>query len=166
MTTDAADDARVFAVDTRFHQLARREGGVAREQAIARAQVEIEQAKSQFDDWLDAELKEFTNLIRKVEAANAEREWVKIANFHSRQLRDSATILGFALLAHVGGSLCEILDAIEAGGECNMASITCHVEALLLAGQAAYRHMKPDEVPELTQGLNQVVRRVTGQPSR
>ena len=154
-------DARVFAVDTRFHQMARREGGVGRDEAIEQARVEIEAAKSHFDDWLANELKEFTNLIQKVEAAQADPNWIKIANHHSRQLRDSATILGFELLAYVANSLCEILDAIEAGGACNMASVTCHVESLLLAGQPGYRYMKPAQVPDLTEGLQRVVQRVT-----
>jgi hypothetical protein len=154
-------DARVFAVDSRFHQMARREGGVARDQAIEQARLEIEEAKSHFDDWLAIELKEFTNLISKLGAAQADANWIKLANHHSRQLRDSATILGFELLSYVAGSLCEILDAIEAGGACNMASITCHVESLLLAGQPSYRHMKPAQVPDLTDGLQRVVRRVT-----
>jgi hypothetical protein len=80
-------------------------------------------------------------------------------------LRDSATTLGFELLAFIAGSLCEILDSIEAGRESNMESITCHIEFLLLAGPASYRHLKPAQVPDLIVGLDLVVQRVTAQPS-
>jgi hypothetical protein len=44
-----------------------------------------------------------------------------------------------------------------------MESITCHIESLLLAGQASCRHLKPAQVPGLTEGLNRVVKRVTAQ---
>jgi hypothetical protein len=161
----AEPDARVFPVETRFQKLAKREGGVPRERAIEQAQNEIEGVKPRFDSWLGDELQEFRRLMRKVEGTEADAEWIKTANFHSRQLRDSAITLNFELLAFIAGSLCEILDSIEAGSECNMESIICHIESLLLAGQASYRHLKPEQVPDLTNGLHRVVKRVTAQPS-
>jgi hypothetical protein len=163
--TAAESDARIFPVETRFQKLAKREGGVPRDKAIEQAQTEIEGAKSNFDDWLGDELKEFKSLMKKVRGAKANAEWIKTANFHSRQLRDCAITLNFELLAFIAGSLCEILDSVEAGGECNMESISWHVESLLLAGQASYRHLKPEQVPDLTEGLHRVVKRVTAQPS-
>lgn len=161
----AKSDARVFSVETRFQKMARRDGGVARDKAVARAQVEMDRVKTRFDDWLAAELKEFAGLMKKIEHARAGAGWIESANFHSRQLRDSAATLGFELLAFIAGSLCEILDSIEAGGECNMESIACHVESLVLAAQQSYRNLKPHQVPDLTEGLNRVVKRVTAQPS-
>jgi hypothetical protein len=157
----AESDARIFAVDTRFQKMARREGGVPRDKAIEQARTQIEDVKSNFDDWLAVELKEFENLMKKVEGATASPDWIKAVNFHSRQLRDSSTTFGFELLAFISRSLCEILDSIEAGSECNMESITCHIESLFLAGQMSYRHLRPEQVPELTEGLHRVVKRVT-----
>jgi hypothetical protein len=163
--TAAQADARVFPVETRFQKMAKREGGVPRQRAIEQAQNEIEGIKPRFDNWLGGELQEFQRLLKKVEGSKANDEWIKTANFHSRQVRDSAITLNFELLAFVAGSLCEILDSIEAGSECNMESIACHIESLLLAGQASYRHLKPEQVPDLTNGLHRVVKRVTAQPS-
>jgi hypothetical protein len=163
--TAAEPDARVFPVETRFQKMAKREGGIPRDKAIEQAQNEIESVKSRFDNWLGDELQEFKKLMKKVESTTASAEWIKTANFHSRQLRDSAITLNYELLAFIAGSLCEILDSIEAGGECNMESIACHVESLLLAGQTSYRHLKPEQVPDLTNGLHRVVKRVTAQPS-
>jgi hypothetical protein len=153
--------ARIFAVDTRFQKLARREGGVPRDRAIEQARIGIEDVKSNFDDWLALELKEFKSLMKKVDGAEASADWIKTVNFHSRQLRDSSTTFGFELLAFIARSLCEILDSVEAGSECSMESITCHIESLFLAGQISYRHLKPEQVPELTEGLHRVVKRVT-----
>jgi hypothetical protein len=158
-------EVRIFALETRFQKMARRDGGMPRDKAIEQAQMKLEEAKAHFDEWLAGVLKEFESLIRKVEGTKAGADWMKTANFHGRELHDSATTLGFELIAFVAGSLCEILDSIEAGRECNMESITCHIEALLLAGQASYRHLKPEQVPDLTEGLHRVVRRVTAQPS-
>jgi hypothetical protein len=163
--TAAEADARVFSVETRFQELARRDGGVPRDKAIEQAQMQLEEAKAHFDEWLAGVLKEFESLIKKVEGTKAGADWMKIANFHGRELHDSATTLGFELIAFIAGSLCEILDTIEAGRECNMESITCHIESLVLAGQASYRHLKPEQVPDLTEGLHRVVRRVTARPS-
>jgi len=161
----AQADVQVFAVETRFQKMAKREGGVPREKAIEQAQNEIESVKPRFDSWLGDELQEFKRLMKKVEGTKANAEWIKTANFHSRQVRDSAITLNFELLAFVAGSLCEILDSIEAGSDCSMESITCHIESLLLAGQASHRHLKPEQVPDLTSGLHRVVKRVTAQPS-
>jgi len=154
-------EARVFPVDTRFQKMARREGGVSREKAIEQAQSAIEEVKPRYDEWLATELKEFASLIKSAQAGSAEPNWIETANFRSRQLRDSATPLGFELLAFIANSLCEIFDSIEAGSECNMESIACHLDALMLARQKSYRHLKPEQVPDLTKGLRRVVKRVT-----
>lgn len=154
-------EARIFALDTRFQKLARREGGVSREAALERAQTEVEQARPSFDAWLEGGMKELTGIIRKAETGKAEPGWVEAANFKSRELRDSSAPLGFELLAFIANSLCEILDSIEAGNECNMESVTCHLDALTLARQRSYRHLKPDQVPDLTRGLSKVVKHVT-----
>ena len=69
----AKSDARVFSVDTRFQKMARREGGIPRDKAIAQAQTEIKEVKSHFDDWLGGELKEFVRLIKKSKAPRPAR---------------------------------------------------------------------------------------------
>jgi len=157
--------ARVFAVETRFQKMAKRNGGVSRDRAIEQAQAKIEEAKPGFDQWFKAELAKLKSLIECAEAGNAEQGWIEKANFQSRQLRDSATPLGFELLAFIANSLCEILDAIEAGGECQMESITCHLDALVLAAQKSYYRLRPEQVPELSDGLRRLARHVGAQPA-
>ena len=153
-------EAREFHVDTRFQKMARRKGGVPRNKAIQQAELQIEQVKPQFDDWLEGMLKEFATLIGNAEAGTAEPGWIPEANRRSHQLRDGAATLGFELLAFIANSLCEILDAVEAGSPCNIDSITCHLDALMLARKAGYRNLKPEQVPELTSGLHKVVKHV------
>lgn len=153
--------ARIFAVDTRFQQMARRPGGLPREQAIEQAASKIDDAKPGYDVWLRNELQELEGLIKSAQTDQAGTDWIENAAFRSRELRDSATTLQFELLAFIANSLCEIFDSMEAGTECNMEAITCHVDALLLARQMSYRRLKPEQVPELTKGLRRVVKHVT-----
>lgn len=157
----ANPSARVFPVDTRFQQLARRAGGVSRERAIKRAQLALEEIKPAYEEFLEREVTSLSDLVKSVEAGRDEPGWLETASFRTRQLRDSAGSLGYELIAFVASSFCELLDSVEAGSECNMESIVCHVDALMLARQKSYRRMRPEQVPELTKGLQRVVKHVT-----
>lgn len=158
MEENADPTARIFLVDTPFQRMARRPGGVPREEAIQSAQSEIEQIKPGFEEWLDRELQE---LIDSAHAGDAKPDWIASANVHCRQLRDVGATMGLELLSLVADSLCDLLDSIAAGGACNMDWIVCHTDALLLARQAPHRHLKPEQVPELIRGLRQVTKRAT-----
>ena len=154
--------ARIFLVDTRFQQLARRSGGVPRDKAIERAQAALDVAKPAYEeDFLEREVSGLCDLVKKVEAGHEEPGWLETTTFRTRQLRDSAGSLGYELVAFISNSLCELLDSIEAGSDCNMESIVCHVDALMLARHKPYRRMRPEQVPELTRGLQRVVKHVT-----
>jgi hypothetical protein len=165
MPKDKHQNARVFSVDTRFQRMARRPGAVMREHAIERAQNHIEEIKVGFNDWLNRELKELANLIQRAQAGVAEADWVDLANVHSRQLRDVGTTMDCELITFIADALCEIFDAMAAGAECNFNSIDCHVDALFLARHEPYRHLRPDQVPELTNGLRLVVECVSVAPT-
>ncbi|HEX3505242.1 MAG TPA: hypothetical protein VHU22_17785 [Xanthobacteraceae bacterium] len=160
-TKRASPTARVFPVDTRFQQLARRAGGVPRDKAIERAQMAMEDVKPAYEEFLGREVTGLAELVKNVEAGHDEPGWLETATFRARQLRDSAGPLGYELITFVAASLCELLDSIEAGSECNMESIVCHVDALMLARQKSYRGLRPEQVPELTKGLQRVVKHVT-----
>jgi len=158
--SDSGDrDARIFPVETRFQRMARRPGGIPRDRAIENAWTQVEEIKPSFDGWVETELQGLSDVVSKGQPGTA-KEWAAAANSHSRRLRDVGTTMGFELLTFVADSLCEVLDAIEAGAECNMETITCHVDALFLARQQAYRGVKPDQVPELTRGLRRIVGQV------
>ena len=161
MTKRTNPEARIFPVDTRFQKLARRAGGVPREQAIIQAKAEIEEVKVGFDEWLDRQVQELIDLIKNAEAAETGPDSVESANFRCRELRDAATTMGSELISFIADSLCAVLDSVAAGGEHNRGSIACHIDALNLARQSGYRHLKPEQVPELTQGLHRVAKLAT-----
>jgi hypothetical protein len=165
MTADKHPEARTFTVESRFQKLARRPGGVSREEAIGRAQASLDDGKPSFADWLDGEIQGLTALTRKASAGSfTDTKWVEAADAHSRQIRDVGTTMGYQLLSFVANNLCQIFEAIEGGYEYRADLVDCQVEALLLARQERYRNMRPDQVPELTAGLREVVQRA-GQAS-
>jgi hypothetical protein len=161
MSKPTPPEARIFEVETPFHRKARRQGGVSREKAIEAAQARIEEAKPSFESWLDSELKEFASLAERARQGEDGSVWLDAVGFRARQLRDSSTTLGFELLSFIATSLCEILESVEAGAACNMEAVRCHMDALLLAGQKSYRRLRPEQVPDLTDGLHRVVKHVT-----
>jgi hypothetical protein len=164
MTDNSNSEARVFSPKTRFQTLARRPGGVSRSQAVDNAQGKIEEAKLGFDDWLDGELAELIGWIERAKSGEAVDQWIDSAQFHANQLRDIGTTVGFELLTFIANTLCTILDGIKAGAECNMESLTCHVDSLLLIRQKQFRHLRPDQVPELSRGLHRVAESVSSVP--
>ena len=156
MSKKSTPEAYTFFVETRFQQMARRPGGVPREQALENAQSNIEERKPEFEAWLDAELQNLGEAVRNVQAGTAQPGWADDVCFRSRQLRDLGATMGFVLLTFIANNLCEILEAAPAGHECDMETITCHLDALFLARQEQYRNMRPEDLPELTKGLRLV----------
>ncbi len=142
--------------------MARRPGGVARDRAIERAEVEITGVKVGFDEWLG---REFAELVAAFAAARLRRgDAERFAAFrnHGQQIRDVAATMHFALLAFVAESLCELLNTIGADGELPTDPIVCHLDALALAARPDFRALRPNEVPELTGGLSRVAKQTRG----
>lgn len=158
-------EARVFSVETRFQKLARRPGGVPRDQAIEKAASKIEEIKPGFDDWLEEELQTLAEIVNSAKAAAPPADWIERAHSHSRQVRDAGTTMGSQLLTFIANSLCEVLDAITDGAECNIESIACHLDALFLARQRQFRNLTPEQMPELTRGLRRVAEVVGTSPT-
>jgi hypothetical protein len=157
MQNDEEPDARIFSVDSRFEKLARRPGGVPREEAIERAQEMIEGLKPGFSEWLDQELTALGALIQQGGADDYDAAWSDAAYQRCHRIRDVGTTMGFDLVTFVANNLCEIFDAIHAGGEYRADLVDCHIQALLFARQERYRNLRPEQLPELSSGLRRVV---------
>ena len=161
MSQTKQPEARLFFVDTNFQKMARRPGGVSRDQAIENAQSYlVEETKVSFDDWLDQQLQDLRSAIDEVEDNSPKTDSIDRASFHCRQLRDAGTTCGFELLTFIADSLCVVLDAIKDGAAFEPESVACHIDALTLIKQKSYRRIKPDQLPELTGGLRRVVERL------
>lgn len=158
MAGEPQNDGKTFLVDSHFQKMARRSGGVLREQAMESAQLALDKIKMGFGDWLEGELKVlFTQLRKGGSASPGDVSWAETAIIHSRQIRDVGSTMGFELVTFITNNLCEVLEAIIAGAPPRDEMISCHIDALLLAKQEQYRHLRPEQLPELSSGLRRVL---------
>jgi hypothetical protein len=158
MPENSTDDPNTFFVDTNFQKMARRAGGVPREKALENARVTLETIKVGFRDWLDGEIASLAAQLRKGRSSDAnDAAWAEAAIIHCRQIRDVGTTMGFQLVTFIASNLCEMLDGIIAGASPRNDMIDCHIDALSLAKQEQYRHLRPEQLPELSGGLRRVL---------
>ncbi len=157
MSKDTNQDAHIFHVDTRFQTMARRPGGVAREQALASAQAQVDELKSDSTDWLDRELHELGAALAEAKDNPSNTASLDRAYRSCSRLRDVGATKGFELVAFVANYLCKIIDAIKAGAAYDEDMIDCHFDAFFLARTESYCHMRPEQVPELASGLRRVI---------
>jgi hypothetical protein len=157
MSDDSEQDARMFFVDSRFEQLARRPGGMPRDEALERAQATIDEIRPSFAEWLDQELKELSKVVEQNGPHGSnDPNWVNTAYTQCLRMRDVGTTMGFDLVTFVAGNLSEIFEAINSGTDYRADLIDCHIQALLLARQEQYRNLRPEQLPELSSGLRRV----------
>jgi chemotaxis protein histidine kinase CheA len=159
MTDKTPPNVRIFSVKTRFQELAQRPGGVPREIAIQQADNQIEGFRTEFVDWVDRELQELTQALRSVEGGQADKAQVETIYRRCRQLRDTGTTMGLALVSFISDNLCKVLDTVKSGAPYDAEVIECHIDALFLAKQEAYRNIRPEQVPEMTSGLHRMLER-------
>ena len=166
MADKPADDANAFLVDSHFQKMARRSGGIPRDQALESAQTTVDKIKLGFGDWLQTEVDSLIAEIRKGRKAPAgDVSWAETAAVHARQIRDVGSTMGFELVTFITNNLAEMFEAIIAGSAPRNEIIDCHVDALLLAKQEQYRHLRPEQLPELSSGLRRVFE-TAGSPNK
>ncbi|MBX9826251.1 MAG: hypothetical protein K2Y27_14820 [Xanthobacteraceae bacterium] len=150
-------EAREFHVETKFQQLAKRPGGVSREQAVANAQASVATLKPGFETWLDDEIAMLLRSVPKDGQDLSDKHWMDAANSHCQHLADVSATMGYEFVSYVANNLCLMFDAIRHGADYRRDVMKCHVDALLLGRKDKFRRMKPEDVPELTDGLRRVL---------
>jgi hypothetical protein len=165
MADKPPEEVRIFAVETSFQKLARRPGGISRQDAIKHANKKLKEAEPGFDTWLDDELRHLALGLQRIQTDNADAGTIEAASFRCRQLSDVGTTMNCELVSFIAGCLSDVLDTLAAGAACDKQSLKCHADALLLARQKQYRHLKPEQVPALTVGLRRVVKQVGTNPA-
>ena len=150
-------EVRIFFPNTRFEQMARRPGGVPREQAVAQAQAKINELKSDFSDWLEKELQDLAETISIFESDLSDESSLERAYRNALQLEAVCAPMGYELVTFVAGNLCTIFAAFKNGSPYDKGIVDCHINAFLLAKADQYRNLAPEDVPEMTNGLRQVV---------
>jgi hypothetical protein len=154
-------EARIFFADTRFERMARRPGGISREQALAQAQAHVDELKAGFTNWLDRELQELNAALSKVERNSNDATSLECAYCKCSQLQNIGAAMGYELVTFVAKNLYKIIATIKAGAAYDKDIIDCHINALFLAKTDQYRDLRPDQVPEMASGLRRVVELAT-----
>jgi hypothetical protein len=150
-------EPREFHVETKFQQLAKRPGGVSREQALTNAQASVAALKPGFETWLDDEIAMLLRSVPKEGQDLSDKRWMDAADAHCQHLADVSATMGYEFVSYVAGNLCLMFDAIRHGADYRRDVMKCHVDALLLGRKDKFRRMKPEDVPELTDGLRRVL---------
>lgn len=149
--------ATIFYADTRFERQARRPGGIERDKAVARAQAEVNDLKADFGVWIDKEFDQLNAALAQIASNPSDKAALKRAFDSSSQLRDVGGTMGYELVTFVAQTLCNIIEAYIAGAAYDQNVIDCHTNAFMLARMEQYRHLRPEQVPEMTKGLLRVV---------
>jgi hypothetical protein len=150
-------EAREFHVETKFQQLAKRPGGVSREQALTNAQASVATLKPGFETWLDDEIAMLLRSVPKDGQDLGDKRWMDTADAHCQHMADVSATMGYEFVSYVATNLCLMFDAIRQGADYRRDVMKCHVDALLLGRKDKFRRMKPEDVPELTDGLRRVL---------
>ncbi|MDO8877538.1 MAG: hypothetical protein Q8M24_25215 [Pseudolabrys sp.] len=158
--------ATIFYPDTRFERLARRPGGVEREVALEKAQAAVDDIKPDFYVWINHEFDALNAALAEIERDPGDKRALERA-FHScAQLRDVSGTMGYELVTFIARTLCDILEAYIAGATYDKEVVDCHSNAFMFARMEQYRHLTPEQVPEMTQGLLRVVEIASIVPSK
>lgn len=156
----------MFYPDTRFERLARRPGGIERDAALERAQSAVDDLKPDFSNWMNNEFDMLNAALADVASDPKDKDALQRA-FHScAQLRDVSGTMGYDLVTFVARTLCDILEAYIAGAAYDEDVVECHNNAFMLARLEQYRHLTPEQVPEMTEGLLRVVKIASIVPSK
>lgn len=157
-TTEKRPTHREFEVDHDFGRQARSPGGLSRSAALARAAAEVERVKPQIVDHIRQECARLDAALQAIGTADPlDAAAVAEAYAASQQVRDVAESIGYPLVGLIAANLCTIFEAIETARiEYPAAVIDCHHKALRLALTRRYRDKQPQDLPELSSGLQQI----------
>jgi hypothetical protein len=149
-------DAETFYAETHFEQMARRPGAPARDEALAAAQLKIDELKVDFFDWLNRQLKELGSALAILDADPSVTSQTERAYHICAQVRDVGTTMGYSLVTFVAKTLCEVLESIRAGAIYEKEMIDCHINALFYVAKEPHRNLTQEQVAELSGGLRRL----------
>lgn len=151
------NEAREFHVETKFQQLAKRPGGIPREQAIVNAQTTVAALKPNFETWVDDEMAKLLKIIPEEGPDLEISAWMDTADLHCQRLADVSATMGYEFVSYVANNLCLMFEAIRRGADYRRDVMVCHLDALTLGRKDKFSRMKPEDVPDLTEGLRRVL---------
>ncbi len=159
MSGERDNQPRTFFVETRFQKMARRPGGLLRDEALRQASANLETLKPQFELSLEPMLQSCIEATRSLNQDFRDPAKIALAFDLCRELRNAAEPMGYQLLSFVCMILCDMLSRIGAGAAYDQEAVECVIDALVLASGPPYNVLSPGQVPELTSGLQRIAER-------
>jgi len=154
----STSNARRIEKTSRFAVMARRPGGVSREQALARAEETIEKQKDNYLTWVARDLGVLETCIQKIhEHQGAGDEDLAAAYSKTAQIRDLGATFGFPLTTEVADSLCELLHRMRHARTYGRGALQTHLEALKLVCTEAFKGKQANDEKPLLDGLGHVL---------
>jgi len=151
------DEAREFHVETKFQQYAKRPGGIPRDTAIVNAQSTVAALKPNFETWVDDEMARLLKVIPAEGPDLDTKAWMDTADLHCQRLADVSATMGYEFVSYVANNLCLMFEAVRRGADYRRDVMICHLDALALGRKDKFSRMKPEDVPDLTEGLRRVL---------
>src|SRR3954471_14192945 len=108
-------DVSIFFPDTRFERMARRSGGLTREEAMRGAQAQLEEIKPDFEPWLDGQLQDLKTVLKGLTDGAPFSLSMDTGQRICAQVQDVGSTMGFGLVTFVANALFEILETVRAG---------------------------------------------------
>lgn len=159
-------NATIFFADTPFERMARRSGGMTRDEAVKGAQAQLEEMKFEFEPWLESQLQDLRTALTGHKDGSSYVLTMQSGQRICVEVQDVGTTMGFALVTFVANALYEILETVKAGAPYDKDMVDCHVDALFFVTREPYRNMSPEDVPELSSGLRRLADIASISPDR
>jgi hypothetical protein len=149
-------DAETFYVETHFEHMARRPGGPLRDEALAKAQLQIDKLKNGFVDWLNRQLDDLSAALAQLDADPRDAIRSDRCRQICAQLQDVGTTMGHDLVTFVATTLGEVLESIKAGAAYEKEMIDCHIDTLFYVVREPHRNLTRNQIAELSSGLRRI----------
>jgi hypothetical protein len=156
----AADktEVKVMHVQTRFTTMATRTGGMARKEAMDRADTFVEKIAEKYPDWVDKDMKVLVEIIARIKSEGGfTQETYDDAYRGSCRVRDLGGTFGYELTTKVGDSLCELIFRLAEGKLYSQEALDTHMNALRLVCTPQFRGVPVSSLTDLTDSLAKLV---------
>lgn len=143
---------------TRFHRMAKRAGGISRDEAIKRSNAFLETAKSKYHEWVAEDVLRLETALAALRGqTEPDPEALENAYHRTRVIRDLGDTMGYPLVTVVADSLCELLYRFKNANVYSERSVDTHFWSLQLVSTPAYKGEAKEATDNLLSGLRRVV---------
>ncbi len=156
--TENTSEVKIIHVQTRFAAMAGRKGGMAREEAVERAETFVEKVEEKYPDWVDADMRSLVEIVARIKTEGGfTQETYDLAYRGACRVRDLGGTFGYDLTTKVGDSLCELIFRLAEGELHSQDALDTHMNALKLVCTPQFRGVPVASLKDLTDSSAKLV---------